>query len=143
MINKVILIGNVGAEPNVRVLDGGVKTATLRVATTKRYTDRQTNEIKEQTQWHTIECWRNIADIADKWIRKGDKLYIEGELNYRAYTDKEGVERMTTSIVAQEIKMLTPKSEKAINAQQKVETQSAPVTPAVEPPAPSYDGLPF
>lgn len=142
MINKVILIGNVGAEPNVRVLDGGVKTATLRVATTKRYTDRQTNEIKEQTQWHTIECWRNLADIADKWIRKGDKLYIEGELNYRSYTDKEGVERMMTSIVAQEIKMLTPKSEKAINAQQQVVAQSVPVAPAVEP-TPSFGDLPF
>ena len=142
MLNKVILIGNVGAEPNVRVLDGGVKTASLRVATTKRYKGAD-GEPKEQTQWHTIECWRNLADIVDKWVKKGDKLYIEGELNYRAYTDKEGVERMMVSVVAQELKMLTPKNEKATPAPQPAIVQSAPVTPAVEPPAPSYDGLPF
>lgn len=137
MVNKVILIGNVGVEPNVRVLDGGTKTASLRLATSKRYTDKQTNETKEQTQWHTVECWRNLADVVDKYVRKGDKLYIEGELIYRAYTDKEGVERVMTSIVAQELKMLSPKAQ---NAQQAV----APVAsaPAVETRTPSED-LPF
>lgn len=134
MLNKVILIGNVGNEPTIKALDGGVKTANLRLATSKRFKGAD-GEMKEVTQWHNVEMWRNLADVVDKYVRKGDKLYIEGELNYRTYTDKEGIERMVTSIVASDLKMLSPKAQ---NAQQAV----APA-PVVEPPQPAYEGLPF
>lgn len=121
------------------MLDGALKKASLRLATSKRYKGND-GEMKEQTVWHNIELWRNLADIVDKWVTKGDKLYIEGELSYRNYKDKEGVERTITSVVAQEVKMLTPRSEKASNAQPQVAQEPIP---AVEPPQPSYDGLPF
>lgn len=71
MVNKVIIIGNVGADPEVRVLDGGNKVASLSVATTERYTDRQTNTPKEITEWHHVVAWRNTADIVDKYVKKG------------------------------------------------------------------------
>ena len=77
MINKVILIGNVGADPEVRALEGGVKVARLRIATTERIYNRQTQETKEHTEWHNVTLWRNLADVADRFIRKGSQVYIE------------------------------------------------------------------
>lgn len=111
MINKVILVGNVGADPEVRALESGVKVARIRLATTERYTDRQTNETKEQTEWHTITLWRNLADVADKYVRKGSQLYIEGSLRTREWTDKDNQKRYTTEIVASELKLLGRRSD--------------------------------
>lgn len=131
-----MLIGNVGAEPEVRMLDGATKKASLRLATTERYTVN--GEKKETTEWHNVELWRNLADVVDKYVRKGDKLYIEGKITTRKYSDKEGVERTITTIVANELKMLTAKADKA----QEVVQVATPIdTPPA--PAPSYDGLPF
>lgn len=135
MLNKVILIGNVGAEPEVRMLDGALKKASLRLATSERYKNAQ-GETKEATEWHNVELWRNLADVVDKYVRKGDKLYIEGKITTRKYNDREGVERTITTIVANELKMLTAKVEKA---QEEVQTATAVDTP----PAPSFDGLHF
>ena len=90
MINKVILIGNVGADPEVRALEGGVKVARLRIATTERIYNRQTQETKEHTEWHNVTLWRNLADVADRFIRKGSQVYIEGSLRTRDWTDKDG-----------------------------------------------------
>lgn len=106
MINKVILVGNVGADPEVRALESGVKVARLRLATTERYTDRQTNETKEQTEWHTITLWRNLADVVDKYVHKGSQLYVEGSLRTREWTDKDNQKRYTTEIVANDMKLL-------------------------------------
>ena len=106
MINKVILIGNVGADPEVRALEGGVKVARLRIATTERIYNRQTQETKEPTEWHNVTLWRNLADVADRFIRKGSQVYIEGSLRTRDWTDKDGNKRYATEIVANDLKML-------------------------------------
>ena len=141
MLNKIMLIGNVGSEPNVRTLDTGVKVATIRRATSEKYktADGQT---KEQTEWHTIELWRNLADIADKWVKKGDRLYIEGAMHYKSYTDKEGVERIMASITATELRMLTAKNEKC--EEEKDAKWVQPQKPqAVELPPQPADEMPF
>lgn len=106
MINKVILIGNVGADPEVRALEGGVKVARLRIATIERIYNRQTQETKEHTEWHNVTLWRNLADVADRFIRKGSQVYIEGSLRTRDWTDKDGNKRYATEIVANDLKML-------------------------------------
>ena len=106
MINKVILIGNVGADPEVRALEGGVKVVRLRIATTERIYNRQTQETKEHTEWHNVTLWRNLADVADRFIRKGSQVYIEGSLRTRDWTDKDGNKRYATEIVANDLKML-------------------------------------
>ncbi len=78
MVNKVILVGNVGLDPEVRTLEGGAKVARIRLATTERLFDRASNETKEHTEWHTITLWRGLADVVDRYVRKGTQLYIEG-----------------------------------------------------------------
>lgn len=103
MVNKVILLGNVGAEPEVIILDGGVKCARIRIATTVRYTDQQGNK-QEQTEWHNITLWRGLADVVDKYVHKGSQLYIEGKLRTREY-EQEGVKKYATDIVANELKL--------------------------------------
>ena len=85
MVNKVIIIGNVGSDPEVRVLDGGAKVASLSVATTDRYTDRQTKTVKEITEWHHVVAWRNTADIVDKYVKKGADLRRRSVANPRLY----------------------------------------------------------
>lgn len=102
----MILIGNVGMDPEVRALEGGVKVARLRVATTERIYNRQTQETKEHTEWHTVTLWRGLADVADKYIRKGSQVYIEGSLRSRDWTDETGNKRYATEIVANDMKML-------------------------------------
>lgn len=106
MVNKVILIGNVGMDPEVRALEGGAKVARLRIATTERIYNRQTQETKEHTEWHTVTLWRGLADVADRYVRKGSQVYIEGSLRTREWTDKDNNKRYTTEIVANDMKML-------------------------------------
>ena len=89
MVNKVILIGNVGQDPDVRSFDGGVKVARLRLATTEKIYNQATNERKDHTEWHTITLWRGLADVADRYIRKGSQVYIEGRIRTREWTDKD------------------------------------------------------
>lgn len=105
MINKVILVGNVGTDPEVRALDGGIKVARIRLATTERIYNKEKNETKEVTEWHSITLWRGLAEVVDKYIRKGSQVYIEGKLRTREY-DKNGVKCYATEIVAEELKML-------------------------------------
>ena len=161
MINKVILVGNVGMDPEVRALDSGVKVARVRLATTERYTDRQTNETKEQTEWHTVTLWRNLADVADKYVRKGSQLYIEGSLRTREWTDRDNQKRYTTEIVATDMKLLGRRSDapqQATAPQEYAQPAAAPQVaqpsyaqpvaapapaPAPVPPADSADDLPF
>lgn len=106
MINKVILVGNVGADPEVRTMESGTKYARVRLATTERYIDRQTNETRELTEWHTISLWRNLADVADKYVRKGSQIYIEGRLRNREWIDKDGAKRYSVEVLADEMKLL-------------------------------------
>lgn len=113
MINKVILVGNVGADPEIRALEGGTKVARVRLATTERRRNRQTQEWSDHTEWHSVTLWGNLADVADKYVRKGSQLYIEGSLRTRDWTDNNGNKRYTTEVVANEMKMLGRRSEGA------------------------------
>ena len=106
MINKVILVGNVGMDPEVRTLENGAKVARVRLATTERIFDRQANETKEHTEWHTVTLWRGLADVVDRYVRKGSQIYIEGRLRTREWTDRDNNKRYSTEIVADEMKLL-------------------------------------
>ena len=105
-INKVILIGNLGKDPEVRPLENGAAVANLPIATSETYKDRKTGEKVTQTEWHTIVLWRGLADIAEKYLHKGDKIYIEGKLRTRSWQDQDGNNRYTTEVVADNLTML-------------------------------------
>ncbi len=116
-LNKVMLIGNVGKDPEVRYLDGNnnpnsgsTKVATFTLATTERYRDRN-GELRENTEWHNIVAWRNSADVAEKYIRKGTQLYVEGKLRTRSWTDQTGNKRFTTEITVDNLQLLGRKSD--------------------------------
>ena len=113
MVNKVILVGNVGIDPEVRTIESGAKVARVRLATTERLFDRQANETKEHTEWHTITLWRGLADVVDKYVRKGSQLYVEGSLRTREWTDKDGQKRYSTEILASDMKLLGRRAEGA------------------------------
>lgn len=109
-MNKVMLIGNVGKDPEVRYLEGGVCTAQVRLATsTKGYTLPNGTQVPEQTEWHNLLFWRRLAEIVEQYVHTGDKLYVEGQLRTRSYTDKRGVERYVTEVWVNEMEMLSPK----------------------------------
>ena len=105
-VNKVILVGNVGRDPEVRYLDKNVAVANFTLATTERgFTMQNGTQVPERTEWHTIVAWRSLAELAEKYIRKGTKLYIEGKIQTRSW-EKDGVKRYVTEIVAERIELL-------------------------------------
>jgi single-strand DNA-binding protein len=108
-INKVILVGHLGKDPEVRHLDGGVTVASFPLATSETYT--KDGKKIEQTEWHNIVMWRGLADIASKYLQKGKLVYIEGKLRTRSFEDKEGHKKYTTEIVAENFTMLGRKSD--------------------------------
>ena len=109
-MNKVMLIGNVGKEPEVRYLEGGVCTAQVQLATTTPgYTLPNGTQVPERAEWHKLLFWRKVAEVVEKYVHTGDKLYVEGELRTRSYTDKRGIERYITEIWVKEMEMLSPK----------------------------------
>ena len=109
MINKVILIGNLGADPETRFTQSGVQVTTFSVATTERWKDPD-GQPREQTEWHRIVAWRKLAEICGQYLHKGSKVYIEGKLQTRKWQDQNGADRYTTEIVANEMKMLDSRS---------------------------------
>lgn len=108
-VNKVILVGNLGKDPEVRTLDSGVSVANFTMATSETFRDKTTGEKKVVTEWHNIVLWRGLAEIAQKYLHKGDQVYIEGKLRTRSW-EKEGVTRYTTEIVADNMTMLSKRS---------------------------------
>lgn len=106
MINKVILVGNLGQDPEIRYAPSGSAIANLRIATTERWKDRQSGEQKERTEWHTVVAYDRLAEIMGEYLRKGSQVYIEGKLQTRKWQDKDGKDRYTTEIRAEEMKML-------------------------------------
>lgn len=105
-LNKVMLIGNVGMDPEVRYLDSSqAKVARLRIATTESYTDRN-GEKRENTEWHTVTCWRRLADLVERYVKKGTQLYIEGRLQTREWTDQTGNKRYSTEVMADNVQLL-------------------------------------
>lgn len=107
-VNKAILVGHLGKDPEVRHLESGVAVANFTMATTESYKDKTTGERKELTEWHNIVLWRGLADIAAKYLHKGDMVYIEGRLRTRSW-EKDGVTRYITEIVADNLTMMSPK----------------------------------
>jgi len=106
-----MLIGNVGQDPTVKYLEGGVCVASVRLATTERgYTLQNGTQVPERTQWHNVIFWRKLGETVEKYVHKGDKLYVEGKIQSRDYTDKLGKEHKTYDIVADNMEMLTPKN---------------------------------
>ena len=106
-VNKVILIGNVGKDPEIHRLQNGSLKATFSMATSETYTDKETGDKKEITEWHDIVLWRRLAEITEKYVRKGYKVYVEGKLKKRTYQDKEGNTRYAIDIVADEMNILS------------------------------------
>ncbi|MBQ8606650.1 MAG: single-stranded DNA-binding protein [Bacteroidaceae bacterium] len=139
-VNKVILIGNVGKDPDVRYLDSGVAVATFSLATTERgYTLQNGTQVPDRTEWHNIVLWRGLAQTAEKYVHKGDKLYIEGKIKSRSYDDQNGIKRTIVEIFADNMEMLTPRGASQPQA------QAAPAQQPVQQPVaenPS-DDLPF
>lgn len=110
-LNKVMLIGNVGKDPDVRYLDTGVAVATFPLATSERgYRLQNGTEVPERTEWHNVVLWRGLAETAEKYVHKGDKLYIEGKIRSRSYDDQNGVKRYITEVFADNMEMLTPRT---------------------------------
>jgi single-strand DNA-binding protein len=109
-VNKVILIGNLGRDPETRYAPSGAAVCTLSIATTSRRKDRATGDTIEDTQWHRVILYERLAEVAGEYLKKGSSVYIEGRLKYGKYTDKEGIERYTTEIVGIEMVMLGPRS---------------------------------
>jgi single-strand DNA-binding protein len=105
-VNKVILIGNLGADPETRAMPSGSTVANLRIATSESWRDKQTGEQQERTEWHRVALFGRLAEIASEYLRKGSQVYIEGSLRTRKWQDKQGNERYSTEIVGNELQML-------------------------------------
>ena len=144
-VNKVILIGNVGKDPEVRYLDNNVAVANLTLATTERgYTQTNGTVVPDRTEWHNIVLWRGLAEVAEKYVRKGSQIYIEGKIRTRTWDDKEGNKRYTTEIYADNMQLLGKRPDAPQNTenQVKAEPQAAnPSSPSTE--NDEADGLPF
>ncbi len=105
-VNKVILVGNLGADPEMRHTGGGTAITTINLATSESWTDKQSGEKQERTEWHRVKLFGRLAEIAGEYLKKGRQVYIEGSLRTDKYTDKQGVERYSTDVIASEMQML-------------------------------------
>ena len=105
-INKVILVGNLGADPDTRYTASGAAVSNLSVATSRSWRDKQSNEMREETEWHRVVLFGRLGEIAAEYLRKGSKVYLEGRLQTRKWQDKQGQDRWTTEIIAEEMQML-------------------------------------
>lgn len=143
-VNKVILVGRLGKDPEVRNLDNGATVANFTVATSESYKDKTTGEKKEITEWHNIVLWRGLAEVAQKYLHKGDMVYIEGKLRTRSW-EKEGVTRYTTEVIADNMTMLSTKGSGggSSSGYSPAETSSADSYRAHAPVDNSTDDLPF
>ena len=136
-VNKVILVGRLGKDPEVRHLESGAAVANFPIATSETYKDRNTGERKEVTEWHNVVLWRGLADVAEKFLKKGDMVYVEGKLRTRSW-EKDGITRYTTEVVGDNMTMLSPKGSNeggyapqeapaAINVQESASTGAADI----------------
>lgn len=128
-INKVILVGNAGKDPEIRHLENGTAVCTLPLATSETYTNKSGEKVTN-TEWHNVVLWRSLAEIAEKYVRKGSMLYVEGRIRTRSYDDKDGVKRYTTEIMADTMKMLGRKPEDAVGGQAQPTTETKAAEPA-------------
>lgn len=139
-VNKVILVGNVGKDPEVKYLDNGVAVCNFSLATSETYNNKNGEKVT-QTEWHNIVLWRKLAEIAETYIKKGMQIYVEGQIRTRSWEDKDGVKRYTTEIFGTTMQMLGRKADNVSESQ----TSNKEAQPAAEesPAAEETDDLPF
>ena len=148
-VNKVILLGNCGRDPEVRYTPSGMAICNVSIATSSRRKDKASGETIEDTQWHRVIFMDRLAEIAGEYLKKGKQVYVEGRLKYGKYTDKDGIERNTVDIVASEMQLLGGREEG--EQRQQPQRQAAPQRPAAKPQARQEanafsdmdDGIPF
>ena len=141
-MNKVMLIGHVGADPQVKYLDQGVCVAQVRLATTERgYTLQNGTQVPERTEWHNCIFWRKQAEVVEKYVHKGDRLYVEGKIQSRDWTDRQGISRKAIDIVVDNMEMLSAKS--AEPAAQPAPQPLQPTAPAATKPEENGGEYPF
>lgn len=138
-INKVILVGHLGRDPEIRYTQSGDPIANLNVATSESWRDRNTGETRENTEWHRVVMFRGLAKVAEDWLRKGQQVYIEGRLQTRKWQDQNGQDRWSTEIVANEMQMLGGRGGSG-GGPGESERQTAPSRPASGPPADTQGG---
>lgn len=136
-LNKMTIIGNLGADPEVRYLDGGTVVATFNVATTEKYTSRNGEKV-EQTEWFRVELWNEQAKVAEKYLKKGNSVYVEGRLRTELWTDKEGKERTSLRVRANTMQLLgSPSSDRQDDGYYETPRQQAPPAQPAPQPAPA------
>lgn len=138
-VNKAILIGNLGKDPELRYTPAGVAVCTFSLATTEKWRDKTSNEMKESTTWHNIVLWRRQAEVAKEYLSKGSPVYIEGRIQTRSYDDKEGNKKWITEIVGDRLQMLGRRGEGTDHTTQ----AAAPDAPEAPPLSEEDDDLPF
>ena len=139
-VNKVILIGNLGKDPEVKYLENKVPVAKFSLATSETWKDKTTGEKKEHTEWHNIVLWRGLAEVTEKYLKKGQKVYIEGKLKSRSWEDKDGNKRYTTEVIADNMTMLSPRSGGEHTVSDSTVDKEPDLAPATDDKA---DDLPF
>ena len=142
-VNKVILIGNLGKDPETRSLPSGEPVTNVTLATSESWKDKQSGEMKEKTEWHNIVFFKRLAEIAGQYLKKGSKVYIEGSLRTRKWQDKEGKDRYTTEIVAQEMQMLDSKPGGGSGSYDRGDRAEKPAPAAVAEKSFEDDDIPF
>lgn len=143
-MNKVMLIGNVGADPQVKYLDQGVCVAQVRLATTERgYTLQSGAQVPERTEWHNCIFWRKQAEVVEKYVHKGDRLYVEGKIQTRDYTDRQGIARKSIDIVVDNMERLYPRSASQVASVMPQQTVAQQDAPAAVTPSENGDKYPF
>lgn len=151
MVNKVILVGRLGRDPEVVDIGNGVKKASFGLATSETYRDKQSGEKREVTDWHNVVLWRRQAEVAEQYMKKGDMVYIEGRLKSRKYTDQNGVEKYITEVLCDNFQMLGSRNSNNTSTGQDQPSSygnptppSAPASgPAISSPQEDEDDLPF
>jgi single-strand DNA-binding protein len=142
-VNKAIIIGNLGTDPELRETTNGTPVCRLSIATSEQWKDKTTGEPREETEWHRIVLWQRLAEIAAQYLQKGSRVYVEGKLQTRKWTDQQGMERFTTEIRADNMQMLDGgNSPPAKSAAQRAPQQRLPVDP-FQAPADYDNDIPF
>jgi len=140
-VNKVILVGHLGKDPEVRHLENGTSVANFTLATSESYKDKAGNRI-DQTEWHNIVVWRGLADVAEKFLKKGSQIYLEGKIRTRSWEDQTGNKKYTTEIVADTFNMLSKRDDSG-QQQTLTSNQTPNTTVQNSPPVDEADDLPF
>ena len=138
MLNKVTLIGNLGADPEIRYMPSGGAVTTVNIATTRRWKDKQTGERKDATEWHRVIFFNRTAEVAGEYLKKGSQVYVEGRIQTRKWQDKDGHERYTTEIIAEEMHMLGNRSGGTANFQDTPANYTPQSTASSPASAPAY-----